>query len=194
MEKSIKVSNPLSGKGQYPISIVSSQIRQFNGTIGLLYNNENYYSNGGKKQFSWTFNDVKELIRKYTRQINIDKKLDLCIGLSNIETQCYAYKNETIEEPIIRVYGEINRRHECVSDEEILHILFELFTYLKVELRQNIVKFNYQGYREHKSYSISYKNIQYNEYICNSCHKAIRQKNLSISVYHNGKRICLDCI
>lgn len=192
-EKEILINNPILGTGQYPISITASHIRQFNGTIGLLYNNENYYDNGGEKQLSWTFNDVKELIRKYIRQMNIDKKMDLCIGLSNIETQCYTCKDYYIEEPIIRVYGEIDRCHKDIPDEEILNILVELFTYLKVELRQNSVKLNYQGFREHKSYLICYKDLKENEYICSLCEKVVINNELSLSIYHNEKWICLDC-
>ena len=141
-------------QGQFLVSITSSPIRQFSGTIGLLYNNEGYYDYGGEKKLSWTLDDVKELIRKYSRQKSIDKKFDLCIGLSNIETLCYTWEYDFIEEPIVRVYGEIVSRHKGISDEEILNALFELFTYLKVELKQHSVRFNYQGFTEHKSYRI----------------------------------------
>ena len=78
----------------------------------------------------------------------------MCIGLSNIETLYYTWKNVFIEEPIVRVYGEIVSRHEGIADEEILNALFELFTYLKVDLKQHSVRFNYQGFTEHKSYRI----------------------------------------
>jgi len=147
------MNDPL-GRGQFPVSITSSPIRQFSGTIGLLYNNEGYYDYGGEKKLSWSLDDVKELIRKYSRQRSIDKKFDLCIGLSNIETLCYTWEDVFIEEPIVRVYGEIVSRHEGIADEEILNALFELFTYLKVDLKQHSVRFNYQGFTEHKSYRI----------------------------------------
>ena len=146
----IVMNDPL-GRGQ---TITSSPIRQFSGTIGLLYNNEGYYDYEGEKKLSWSLDDVKELIRKYMRQRSIDKKFDLCIGLSNIETLCYTWEDDFIEEPIVRVYGEIVSRHDGISDEEILNALFELFTYLKVELKQHSVRFNYQGFTEHKSYRI----------------------------------------
>lgn len=149
----IVMNDPL-GRGHFPVSITSSPIRQFSGTIGLLYNNEGYYDYGGKKKLSWSLDDVKELIRKYMRQRSIDKKFDLCIGLSNIETLCYTWENNFIEEPIVRVYGEMVSRHDGISDEEILNALFELFTYLKVDLKQHSVRFNYQGFTEHKSYRI----------------------------------------
>jgi len=149
----IVMNDPL-GRGHFPVSITSSPIRQFSGTIGLLYNNEGYYDYGGEKKLSWSLDDIKELIRKYIRQRSIDKKFDLCIGLSNIETLCYTWEDDFIEEPIVRVYGEIVSRHDGISDEEILNALFELFTYLKVELKQHSVRFNYQGFTEHKSYRI----------------------------------------
>lgn len=149
----IVMNDPL-GRGHFPVSITSSPIRQFSGTIGLLYNNEGYYDYGGEKKLSWSLDDVKELIRKYMRQRSIDKKFDLCIGLSNIETLCYTWEDDFIEESIVRVYGEMVSRHESISDEEILNALFELFTYLKVDLKQHSVRFNYQGFIEHKSYHI----------------------------------------
>ena len=149
----VVMNDPLH-RGQFPVSITSSPIRQFSGTIGLLYNNEGYYDYGGEKKLSWSLDDVKELIRKYSRQRSLDKKFELCIGLSNIETLCYTWEDNFIEEPIVRVYGEIVSRHEGIPDEEILNALFELFTYLKVDLKQHSVRFNYQGFTEHKSYRI----------------------------------------
>jgi hypothetical protein len=44
------MNDPL-GRGQFPVSITSSPIRQFSGTIGLLYNNEGYYDYGGEKKY-----------------------------------------------------------------------------------------------------------------------------------------------
>lgn len=43
------MNDPL-GRGQFPVLITSSPIRQFSGTIGLLYNNEGYYDYGGEKK------------------------------------------------------------------------------------------------------------------------------------------------
>lgn len=153
-KKGNTIMNDPLGRGQFSVSITSSPIRQFSGTIGLLYNNEGYYDYRGEKKLSWTRDDVKELIRKYMRQRSIDKKFELCVGLSNVEMLCYTWEGDFIEEPIVRVYGEIVSRHEGISDEEILNALFELFTYLKVDLKQHSVRFNYQGFMEHKSYRI----------------------------------------
>jgi hypothetical protein len=138
-----------------------------------------------------TFNDVKELIKKYIKQKSIDKKFNLCFELSNIETLCYTLKNDYIEKPIIRVYGEINSCYESIPDEEILNALFEFFTYLKVNLKQHNVRFNYQGFTEHKTYHICQKILKENEYICRGCQTVVGYNKLS--VYHNDMWICRDC-
>jgi hypothetical protein len=137
------------------ISITSSTTtRQFSGVIGLLYNNEGFYQYDNNKQ-CWNIDDVKELIKKWLKQRLIDKKIDLCICVSNVETLYYTFEENIIEEPIIRIYGEIVSRHKDILDEEILNALFELFIFLKNELKQHSVRFNYQGLTEHKSYRIS---------------------------------------
>uniref|UniRef100_A0A6C0BBD7 Uncharacterized protein n=1 Tax=viral metagenome TaxID=1070528 RepID=A0A6C0BBD7_9ZZZZ len=59
----------------------------------------------------------------------------------------YCYEGNVVEEPSIRVYGEIVRPNADIPDEEIKNIL-ELFTYLKEELKQCSVRFNFQGYNE----------------------------------------------
>jgi len=50
-KKSNIVMNDPLGRGQFSVSITSSHIRQFSGTIGLLYNNEGYYDYGGEKKY-----------------------------------------------------------------------------------------------------------------------------------------------
>ena len=62
MEKSTKNAE------DKPINITSSQIRQYNGTVGLLYNNEGYYDYGGEKQLMWSHDAVKELIKQWLMQ------------------------------------------------------------------------------------------------------------------------------
>ena len=132
-----------------------SQIRQFSGIIGLLYNIEGYYQYDCDKQRVWTFDNVKQLICIWVKKQMLEKKIELCIGLSNIETLVYTYEGNIIEEQIVRIYGEIVSRHEKIPDDEILNTLFELFTYLKVSLNQHSVRFNYQGFKEHNSHRIS---------------------------------------
>jgi hypothetical protein len=134
-------------------AIIASQIRQFSGVVGLLYNNKGYYNYNGEEN-TWTYENVKDLIEKWIK-LSSNKKITLCVGLSNVETLCYTYEEKYIEEPIVRVYGEIVSRHDGICDEEILNILFDLFTYLKIHLKQNSVRFNYQGFKDHRSYRIS---------------------------------------
>ena len=119
--------------------IEPSPIIQFSGTIGLLYNND---------ELTWSLNDVKKLIKKYI----FDNKLDLCIGISNIETLCYKDEDNYIEEPIVRIYGDLSYYDEYQN--KIVDILHELFIYLKVNLKQSSVIFNYNGLRIHASYCI----------------------------------------
>ena len=59
-----------------------------------------------------------------------------------------------VEEPSIRVYGEIVRPNADIPDEEIKQTLIQLFTYLKEELKQYSVRFNFQGYNENVSIRI----------------------------------------
>lgn len=134
-------------------TITSSQIRQFNGTIGLLYNN-NENDCDEQQELCWTYEDVKHLIIMWQRQQSVNNKIVLCIALSNVERLLYVNTGYHIDEPIIRVYGEIVSRHITLSDEEILNELMDLFSYLKKNMKQQSVRFNYQGYTEHLSYRI----------------------------------------
>ena len=103
----------------------------------------------------WTYEDVKELVYKWVRQRMIDKKTNLCVLLSNVETLIYCYEGNVVEEPSIRVYGEIVRPNADIPDEEIKQTLIQFFTYLKTELNQYSVRFNFQGYNENVSIRIS---------------------------------------
>ena len=102
----------------------------------------------------WTYEDVKELVYKWVRQRMIDKKTNLYVLLSNVETLIYCYEGNVVEEPSIRVYGEIVRPNADIPDEEIKQTLIQLFTYLKEELKQYSVRFNFQGYNENVSIRI----------------------------------------
>jgi len=103
----------------------------------------------------WTYEDVKELVKKWIRQRMVDKKTNLCVLLSNVETLMYCYEENVVEEPSIRVYGEIVRPNADIPDGEIKKTLLELFTYLKETLKQYSVRFNFQGYNENVSIRIS---------------------------------------
>jgi hypothetical protein len=123
------------------LKITSSQVRQFSGIVGLLYQNQ-----------QWAPENVEELVKIWLWQQKQDKKIELCIGLSN-DKLIYT-GGGIIVEPTVKVYGEIVSRHEGISDELILVALFELFTFLKKNLQQDSVRFNYQGFHEHISYRI----------------------------------------
>jgi len=144
------------------ITITTTKLRQFSGVIGLEYYTDDGYgecmlNEPPYNQITklWTYEDVKELVYKWVRQRMIDKKTNLCVLLSNVETLIYCYEGNVVEEPSIRVYGEIVRPNADIPDEEIKQTLLELFTYLRVELKQYSVRFNFQGYNENISIRIS---------------------------------------
>jgi hypothetical protein len=135
------------------LTLTTTKLRQFSGIIGLEYTIEDEECNLITKL--WTYEDVKELVKKWITQRMVDKKTNLCVLLSNVETLMYYYEGNFVEEPSIRVYGEIVRPNADIPDEEIKKTLLELFTYLKEELKQYSVRFNFQGYNENVSIRIS---------------------------------------
>ena len=144
------------------VTLTTTKLRQFSGVIGLEYYTDDGYDGGmlneppyNQIQKLWTYEDVKELVYKWVRQRMIDKKTNLCVLLSNVETLIYCYEGNVVEEPSIRVYGEIVRPNADIPDEEIKQTLIQLFTYLKTELKQYSVRFNFQGYNENVSIRIS---------------------------------------
>ena len=135
------------------ITITTTKLRQFSGIIGLEYKTKDF-EDGNITAKLWTYEDVKELVYKWVRQRMIDKKTNLCVLLSNVETLIYCYEGNVVEEPSIRVYGEIVRPNADIPDEEIKQTLIQFFTYLKEELKQYSVGFNFQGYNENVSIRI----------------------------------------
>jgi len=134
-------------------TLTITKLRQFSGIIGLEYTIEDKVSEIITKL--WTYEDVKELVIKWITQRMVEKKTNLCVLLSNVETLMYCYEENVVEEPSIRVYGEIVRPNADIPDGEIKKTLLELFTYLKKELKQYSVRFNFQGYNENVSIRIS---------------------------------------
>lgn len=135
------------------VSLTTTKLRQFSGIIGLEYTIED--EDGNLITKLWSYEEVKELVKKWIRQRMVDKKTNLCVLLSNVETLMYCYEKNVVEEPSIRVYGEIVRPNADIPDGEIKKILLELFTYLREELKQYNVRFNFQGYHENISIRIS---------------------------------------
>ena len=136
------------------VTLTTTKLRQFSGIIGLEYKTKDFEDENIMTKL-WTYEDVKELVYKWVRQRMIDKKTNLCVLLSNVETLIYCYEGNVVEEPSIRVYGEIVRPNADIPDEEIKQTLIQLFTYLKEELKQYSVRFNFQGYNENVSIRIS---------------------------------------
>jgi hypothetical protein len=135
------------------VTLTTTKLRQFSGIIGLEYTIKDEDCNLITKL--WTYEDVKELVKKWIRQRMVDNKTNLCVLLSNVETLMYCYEENVVEEPSIRVYGEIVRPNADIPDGEIKKTLLELFTYLKETLKQYSVRFNFQGYNENISIRIS---------------------------------------
>jgi hypothetical protein len=135
------------------VSLTTTKLRQFSGIIGLEYTIED--EDGNLITKLWSYEDVKELVKKWIRQRMVDNKTNLCVLLSNVETLMYCYEENVVEEPSIRVYGEIVRPNADIPDGEIKKTLLELFTYLKETLKQYSVRFNFQGYNENISIRIS---------------------------------------
>lgn len=135
------------------VSLTTTKLRQFSGIIGLDYTIED--EDGNLITKLWSYEDVKELVKKWIRQRMVDKKTNLCVLLSNVETLMYCYEGNIVEEPSIRVYGEIVRPNADIPDGEIKKTLLELFTYLREGLKQYSVRFNFQGYNENVSIRIS---------------------------------------
>jgi len=133
--------------------LTTTKLRQFSCIIGLEYKIEDEEGNLITKL--WSYEEVKELVKKWIRQRLVDKKTNLCVLLSNVETLMYCYEGNVVEEPSLRVYGEIVRPNADKPDGEIKKTLLELFTYLKEELKQYSVRFNFQGYNENVSIRIS---------------------------------------
>ena len=144
------------------LTLTTTKLRQFSGIIGLEYTikDEEYKGMLNCEPYNqitklWSYEDVKELVQKWIRQRMVDKKTNLCVLLSNVETLMYCYEGNIVEEPSIRVYGEIVRPNADIPDGEIKKTLLELFTYLKEALKQYSVRFNFQGYNENISIRIS---------------------------------------
>ena len=135
------------------VSLTTTKLRQFSGLIGLEYTIED--EDGNLITKLWTYEDVKELVKKWIRQRMVNNKTNLCVLLSNVETLMYCYEGNIVEEPSIRVYGENVRPNADIPDGEIKKTLLGLFTYLKEELKQYSVRFNFQGYNENVSIRIS---------------------------------------
>jgi hypothetical protein len=123
---------------------VSTKLRCFSGVIGL------YYSDQSERK-SWTLDDVKSLIKSWIEQRACNRQVNLCVVVSNTESLFYHNGGTVVEEPCVRVYGEIVRPNASIVDDKIKEALLSLFSFLKVELKQYSVRFHFQGYSGNES-------------------------------------------
>ena len=122
---------------------VSTKLRCFSGLIRLYYDDQ-----GDRK--SWTLVDVKTCVKRWIEH----SQLSLCVIVSNVESLFYECSGVVVEEPSVRIYGEIERTNSTVLDNKIKEALLSLFSFLKVELKQYSVSFHFQGYTENSSIRI----------------------------------------
>ena len=113
------------------------KLRLFSSVIGLMYRDVQ-----GDIQ-TWTHADVKTQISNWVQQHYPNEQL--CVHLSQVETLLYCFNGNMIEEPAIRVSGEFD---PPLTDEDMKTLLVNFFGFLKTALRQQSVKFQYQGYQE----------------------------------------------
>ena len=123
---------------------VATKLRCFSGIIGL------YYEDQGERK-TWTLDDVKNRVKRWIENRTNDGLVNLAVIVSNVESLFYYSGGTIIEEPAIRIYGEIVRPNADIIDDKIKEALLSLFSFLKVELKQYSVRFYFQGYRENSS-------------------------------------------
>jgi hypothetical protein len=114
---------------------VSTKLRCYSGIIRLYYDEEQYTK-------AWSLDYVKNTVYRWfcleNREINV--------AVSNLETSfLYNKERQIVEEPIVRVYGEIIKPD--ITDDNIKEELLSLFSFLSSELKQKC-QFYFQGYRE----------------------------------------------
>ena len=126
---------------------VSTKLRCFSGVIGL------YYEDQGERK-GWNLDDVKNRVKSWIEQRADNRQVNLCVLVSNVENLFYHSGGTIVEEPCVRVYGEIVRPNTSIVDDKIKEALLSLFSFLKVELKQYSLRFHFQGYLENVSIRI----------------------------------------
>jgi hypothetical protein len=125
------------------MTYVSTKLRCYSGIIRLYYEDEQFIK-------AWSFEDIKNTVYRW---FSIEKR-EINVNVSNLETSFYHRENipygrtesdNTIEEPIVRIYGEIIKPD--ITDDNIKEELISLFSFLSSELKQKC-QFYFQGYRE----------------------------------------------
>ena len=116
------------------MTYVATKLRCYSGIIRLYYEDEQFIK-------AWSFEDIKNTVYRW---FSIEKR-EINVIVSNLETSFYHRENNIIEEPIVRIYGEIIKPD--ITDDNIKEELISLFSFLSSELKQKC-QFYFQGYRE----------------------------------------------
>lgn len=116
------------------MTYVATKLRCYSGIIRTYYEDEQIIK-------IWSFEDIKNTVYRW---FSIDKR-QINVNVSNLETSFYHRGNNIIEEPIVRIYGEIIKPD--ITDDTIKEELLSLFSFLSSELKQKC-QFYFQGYRE----------------------------------------------
>ncbi len=126
-------------------------IRQFYGTVNLEY----VCDDDTGKTANWTIQDVQQKVSEWIEQSAKNNKPLLNVKISNEETQI-SWKDGTLhKESFVKIYGELTEPNNItISDSKIKKTLTELFIWLRVELKQQSLRFNFQGYNENISVNI----------------------------------------
>jgi hypothetical protein len=130
------------------MSHVETKLRCFSGVIGLAH-----VVDGA--MHLWTRNDVKDVVALWIRERVQNKLVFLSVIVSAEESFIYSARNQFIDQPCVRVYGEIDTHNAAVTDSNIKDAVLDLFTYLKTELNQYKIKVHFQGYSENVSIQIN---------------------------------------
>jgi hypothetical protein len=127
----------VTNKTQYNVC----ESRSYSGVIGLLVNNIP----------AWSKASVIRCIDDWFNQKINKSEVSLNVIVSEVETLIYDCNKRVMQAPIIRIYSEIPSKYDHLSDEELVNVVYSLFEYLKINLKQNIVRFTYNGHNKMNS-------------------------------------------
>jgi tellurite resistance-related uncharacterized protein len=112
--------------------------RSYSGIIGLLVNNIP----------AWSKASVSRCVDDWYKQKINKSEVSLNVIVGEVETLIYDYNERVIHAPIIRIYSEIPSKYDHMSDDELVNVVYSLFEYIKINLKQNIVRFTYNGHNK----------------------------------------------
>jgi hypothetical protein len=142
----------ITQKKQMATSYVETNLRCFNASIGLTYQ-EN--GQGNEQQLKvWTREDVKVMVQQWIHQRVQKGQIYLSVIVSAEGSLLYPTGSDLIEEPCVQVHGEVVRPNLAVTDSKIKEAVLHLFAFLKTELKQQSIRVHFQGYHENVSIRI----------------------------------------